>query len=342
MSDRKIPIKNIYNMLCYVWGKLDEIDKTYLDAIENLDSLDFYSLIFIHHIELIIKRGLLKEYKQNQEEIRTIKGKLLIMESINQSSLENSKAVCNFDQYSIDILHNRILKSTIYKLIRSGINSHLKQQLMKIYPYFNNVRLIDIKLSDFKKIRLHRNNNYYKFILSLSELIFQQLIVNENTGKYEFIKFSEKRLHEIFELFIYEFYKKEQQRFQVKHHKIIRWQLNGENQDKLPIMELDIFLQGNDKSIIIDTKFYQDIFTERDKFKSYNMYQIYSYMNQLNSYDEKHGLLLYPHNLDGKEVDEQYSFSLNSDNSTLRFASIDLAQNWNLVKNRLLYIINSY
>ena len=64
----------------------------------------------------------------------------------------------------------------------------------------------------------------------------------------------------------------------------------------LPVMKTDIVLRGPSSTCIIDTKFYTDIFAynfNTPKFKSGNIYQLYTYMQNFGSGNIQ-GMLLYP------------------------------------------------
>lgn len=78
----KIPIDNIYYMLCYAWDKLDYLDRNKVGILEENDVLNLFSRIFVNEVNFIIKKGLYREYNSFEEESSIIKGKINLNKSI--------------------------------------------------------------------------------------------------------------------------------------------------------------------------------------------------------------------------------------------------------------------
>ena len=55
----------------------------------------------------------------------------------------------------------------------------LRVEMKSLYWNSNNVDLIDLKNSDFNKVRLNRNNLYYDFLLKICEFINKNTVLNE-------------------------------------------------------------------------------------------------------------------------------------------------------------------
>ena len=113
-------------------------------------------------------------------------------------------------------------------------------------------------------------------------------------------------------------------------------------------MRLDIYLENKEESIIIDTKYYPNFlknsYYSNDKrtLISGNLYQMYTYLNHLNSSKKTKGVLLYPYN--GESISEKYEVDIMNSNqinkSVLQIQTIDLSQEWRKIEEELNRIIN--
>ena len=80
MSENKsrIPIKNIYYMLCYAWDVLDIKNDILVDEDDFNDAYDLLSRIFAYGVGKLIRSGFHKSYVDKQEELSTLKGKAVV------------------------------------------------------------------------------------------------------------------------------------------------------------------------------------------------------------------------------------------------------------------------
>jgi 5-methylcytosine-specific restriction enzyme subunit McrC len=342
----KIPIQNIYYLLCYAWDKLEEGQKIAVSSSDYEESINLLGRVLVNGCQLLFKRGLERNYIELCEEYIGIKGKIDFKESLNKNLFKQGRSICQFDNFDTDILQNQLLKATLLRLSRIvTIDKGLRNEVWNCYWRFGNVRDISLEISLFSKIRIHRNNSFYELLLKISKLIVENTVLDEKIGKYQFKEFigSEKAMARLFESFVRNFYKKEQSRYRVSQEDI-KWdakEIEGTSREKLPKMQTDITLESEDRKIIIDTKYYSEALVSRydsDKFRSSNLYQLYSYLRNIENKIGHHlnpvceGVLLYPtveYSLDEK-------FKIGS--HILRIKTVDLNKTWKNIKNELLNI----
>lgn len=309
-------IKNIYYMLSYAFQNLTKICDESVECEEFDNIQELFSVILYKGINYQLKRGIYKEYLEEKEPLSCLKGKINFPESINTASLINKKLVCQYDDFSENTYLNQIIKSTLDLLIRKGdIKQSNKKLLKKVYIYFTQVDLIDIKNISWNCISYHRNNITYKMLINLCYLIIKGLLMTEDDGEIKLSKFlDEQYLHKLYEKFILEYYKKHYPEFKA-NASYIDWNLdNIENTaglEFLPCMQSDIILQKNDKILIIDAKFYSHTMRKQYDKKSFisgNLYQIFTYVKNK---DKNHagnvsGMLLYAKTNEDIVPDNEY------------------------------------
>lgn len=347
MTDSKIPIKNIYHMLCYAWNELESSDEV-LVASNKFDNIyNLFARIYINGVSTLIKRGLNKYYIREDENLSIIKGKIDITGSIKVQSQINARMICQYDDFSKDIILNRIVKTTMDILIKSlYLNENLKKKLIKLRLYFNDIEDLKLSKSLFSTLRYNRNNHHYRMLINISQLIYEGLITNEEGGDMRFYDFvRDRKMAKLYEKFVLNFYKSklDSSKYNV-HSPKIRWDLDEDIEEKdlllLPQMKTDIVVEDKEKDIqlIIDTKFYSETLassylSDIEKIKIANLYQIYAYVNNSDYRGDIKGILLYP--TIEKEIDS--TFPIGGKNIGVK--TINLDEDWEDIEYRLLELI---
>jgi len=346
MSIAKIPIKNIYYMFCYAWENFDFFDEKYVEKAGSIEPMNFFAKILVHILEGLIKIGFDREYELFGEDLNAPKGKINFQTTIKKLIFRNCKLNCSFDELSYNNLQNQIIKRTLYNLLKDGnIDDKIKNSVVKVYRYLHNIDLIDLKDDVFKRVKIHRNNSHYRLVINICELLHKNSLIskNDDSKKLRFVDILENYMERIFERFVRNFYKYEQKVYTVKRENI-QWNFELINGDKrlVPKMQTDITLEGEEKKIIIDTKFYKEALAENfdtQKFRSENLYQLSAYLNNTkwNKKTPQHliGILIYP------QVNYEINFEAITDNYTIKIKTLDLAKDWKDIKNRLLGIVSS-
>ncbi|GAA5818804.1 MAG: 5-methylcytosine-specific restriction system specificity protein McrC [Methanobrevibacter sp. CfCl-M3] len=347
----KIPIQNIYYMLSYAYRHL-KIDKDILRDSEEFENVhDLFARVLIEEIKSLVRRGFYREYVVKNQDTSNIKGKINITNTIKRRTMIYKKLNCQYDEFSINVLFNQIIKTTVEELTRfKNLNNGLKKGLKKLKPFFDDVDSIVLNKQIFKYLMWNRNNQHYNLIIDICRLVFIFKLPNDSKpGKIHFKEFIEnykKEMAKLFEKFILNFYKKEFGEFKV-HSPEVKWDLDinypEENgREYLPKMKTDIVLEYGDNQLIIDTKFYKDIlsnFHGNSSLNSSNLYQIFSYVNNSN-FKKKHddgkiiGMLLYV------AVDEDIDYNYKIGENIFCIKTINLNQNWIGIKERLEEIAN--
>lgn len=342
----KIPIENIYYLLSYAWDKLDERDRVQVNIESKTDVLNLLSKVLINGSRILLKRGLDKSYNNFRDEINGVKGKLELSDTLKSNLHLKLRTICSFDEFSHNITTNKIIFSTLSRLIKTeGVSSELKNELKEIIRMLDGVDIIELKPSIFKCVRLNRNNKFYGFLLNVCELIYQNTLPSGHAGEWIFKDFTrdERKMNRLFEEFVRNFYKREQSDYPSVRREIIKWQVDVHDNlhlKFLPQMETDITLENDNSKIIIDTKYYSETMAlnyEKEKIHSSNLYQLFSYLINQRTDDPKTkrttGILLYP------SVNQNYDLKYNYEDHEIHIKTLNLNQNWKKIDERLRDII---
>ena len=344
----RIPIENIYFLLCYAWNKLDEKERVNVSIDDKTELLDLFAKILINATKTLIKRGIDKNYIDHTEELSGVKGKIEISQTLKSNLLIKQRTICTFDDFSSNIILNRILVSTIYRLTRTkGLDKELKKELVAIQRMLNGIEQIEITSSLFNQVRLNRNNRFYGFVMNVCQIIYDSTLPSEEQGKFKFSDFTrdDNKMNQLFEAFIRNFYRIEQRKYKTVKKETIKWQFENtdkENYQYLPQMETDITLENDEEKIIIDAKFYRETMTvnyDKERIKSANLYQLFSYL--LNQEDVSiktktaTGILLYP------TIETDYDLNFKYYDHKIQIRTVNLNTNWRNISTRLKEITNT-
>ena len=332
-----IPIKNIYYLLCYAWNKLEESELVDVSADDESDLLNLLGRVLLKGTKTLLKRGIDRQYLTENEIYQGIKGKVNITDSLRKNLFSKGLSVCEFDELSADILPNQILKTTLRNLTQiPSLSPTLKHEIRTIIYRLHEVNEIVLTDTIFRQVQISRNNSFYAFLLNISELIYKNLLINEENGHFEFRDFvrNERQMAILFEEFIRNFYKIEMPEAKV-FREDLHWKMAGEVHQFLPKMQTDISIKINGRKLIIDAKYYKETlqkYYDSEKIHSQHLYQLFAYLK--NQEDTKaEGILIYP------TVQKSLSLTYTHEEHTIRIETLNLNQDWQGIKADLLRII---
>ena len=339
-----IPIKNLFFILCYAWGRLDEGELVSASVDEVNTPQDLLARILINGSNRVLKDGLDRGYLEFAEESSSLRGKIDFSSSISRLLFEQAKAATFVDELSHNILHNQILKTTLLSLSNSElVDSKLRSELARLVWKFNDVDLIRLTASVFKRVQIHQNNSFYAFLTNVCELVYLQGTPNSAQGDLRIRDFSrdEVKMRKVFQDFVFNFYKLNQKEYLVSSERLTWGALGDEDSLKLlPNMYTDVSLSSPTRKIILDTKYYAEAFQSnwgKQSFHSSHLYQLNTYLDtaQRTSKEVRRldGVLLYP------ATNDEFTFKFELREHSITVAALDMRQDSSLISERLLVLL---
>jgi 5-methylcytosine-specific restriction enzyme subunit McrC len=341
-----IPIENIYYLFCYAWNRFEEAQSIPVGAADSPDLPNLLARVLLNGTRALLRRGLDRNYQVRDEEIATVRGRIDLGSALRLQARKVRRLHCEFDELSHDVPHNRILKASLTHLARAPtLDAELAHSLRLLALRFPDVADIRLERSAFALVQLHRNNAYYDLLLKVAELAFDCLLPDPSGKGFMFqdVLRDERKMAAVFEEFVRNFYRVEQQRYSVEPLSI-QWDatpLTSSAVGQLPNMRVDVFQRSADRRIIIDTKYYASAlqtYHGTESFHSGNLYQIFSYLKNAAAKDPRfgdvEGMLVYP------EVQHSLDESFLIQGHPVWVAALDLTQPWSSIADRLLSLVN--
>lgn len=337
-----IPIQNVYYMLAYAFQILNE-DGYKSVATEQFDNVaELCAAILIKGFSLQVKRGLVREYVAEKEQLSSLRGKIEITDSIKNQTLLRQQLVCTYDEFSVNSYTNRIIKTTMSVLMHSEIDKAYKKRIKQLMLYLNDVQKLDVHSINWAQ-NYNRNNQSYKMMISICYLVIKGLLQTTTDGKTKLMQFiDEQRMCRLYEKFILEFYRKEMPNIKANASKI-EWQIDGTTSIMLPSLQSDIMLNYKEKTLIIDAKYYSrttQVQFGKHSLHSANVFQIFTYVKNedVGNTGNVAGMLLYAKTDEEIVPDEDVVISGNK----ISAKTLDLNCDFETIKSQLIKLASDY
>lgn len=344
-----IPILNVYYLLCYAWGHVQERDTKRLANLAGLSTVqDLLGKVLAAGVNHLVRRGIDRGYVERREDLPGIRGKLAVSETAKRALRARSQTACDFEELSVDILPNRILRTSLHALLsrRMTLDGTIRAEVRSAYRRLDGVSRIRLKRNTFGQVQLAGNRRLYLHLLTFCRLLYESAGVDDKTGNTVFHDFRRDRatMWRLFEDFVTGFYQREQRVYRVNAKgRRITWADQGwataDDRARVPVMEADVILESPDRRIILDTKYYADALARRPglgtgKLHSGNLYQLLAYLRnrQANHPDgAKHdGILLYP-----QVGSKHLRADIRLEGFRIQARTVNLNQDWHLIHTEM-------
>ena len=350
---KNIPILNVYYLLCYAWGRVQERDTRRLATIGGLSTVqDLLGKVLAGGVSHLFRRGIDRGYVERREDLAGIRGKLAVSETAKRALRARGRAACDFEELSVDTPPNRILRTSLHGLLGKRVTLHreVRSDVRSAYRRLDGVSRTRLTRNTFGQVQLGGNRRLYQFLLSVCRLLYESSVVDENTGRTAFRDFrrDEATMWALFEEFVTEFYEREQRVYGVNPggSRRIHWaEASAEddaNRARIPVMTADVILESSKRRIILDTKYYRDALARgrgsgTGKLHSANLYQLLAYLrNRQATHPGRpmhEGILLYP------EVGQPLRADIRLEGFRIQARTVNLDWDWRQIHREMLTTI---
>lgn len=138
--------------------------------IEKMNIFEVFIRMFIDEVFFIVKHGLKCNYETIQSNENVFKGKLKFSEQIRHNYAHKERSYVEYDEYNINRVENKLLKSTLWYLYRHSVSSKNKNDIKTLLNYFIEVEESNDYAGDFAKIIPERNTKNYDTALLWSKV----------------------------------------------------------------------------------------------------------------------------------------------------------------------------
>lgn len=161
-----------------------DLDNASLKVIHKFPLLEIFINAYLQQVDALLKRELRGDYQQIQEAIHYVRGKVLVSETMRRNLQVRAEVYCEYDIFTSDIAPNRLIKSTLRKLLLISSSFENKNQIRKYITILDAVgdsKNIPKDLDYCHANKAHLTN--YGHLISWSEVYLQNKGFTNFSGK---------------------------------------------------------------------------------------------------------------------------------------------------------------
>jgi 5-methylcytosine-specific restriction enzyme subunit McrC len=164
----------LIEMLCCLHGFRHVLTNSAKLFAARMPLLEVFISQFLRTVAHIVKRGLRSEYRQRQDNLFALRGKLLMSPHLRQNLFRADRFFTEHDKFSTDRPENRLLHAALRRvLLLTGTqaNQQLARELDFVFAHIPPSTQTRI---DFQQVRLDRAMGYYADALAWARLILDE------------------------------------------------------------------------------------------------------------------------------------------------------------------------
>lgn len=268
------------------------------DASLKVDRMNLYEIfinMYLQEVRQLVKHGIKSGYVRQEDNLNFFKGKLLVNEHIKINMAHKEKFYVSYDEFLPDRAENKIVKSTLLKLVSLTSSAENSKEIRQLLTSFEMVEPSVNYEKDLARVKIDRSTKDYELLIPWSRVFlmnksFSTFSGNTNSRALLF------PMDKVFESYVAQKMKK----VFSPHGWNVRCQDKGYYLFDEPRRQFhlrpDIVITRDNQKIILDTKWKSLIDNEYKNYgiSSQDMYQMYAYSKK---YDTSEIWLLYPENM---------------------------------------------
>ena len=153
------------------WAWREEV----FDYHTHSDLLSSLVSFFVRTVETTLARGLFRSYREQNEDLNTIRGRIDFGRQLTRARLPLPVA-CRYEEFTADVDENRYLKAAVRRSLRvAGVPVVDRRRLMGQLVDMEEVSDAAVRGDDLDRITFTRLNEHYRPALGLARLILDHL-----------------------------------------------------------------------------------------------------------------------------------------------------------------------
>ena len=178
----KIGIPQLVSLACYSMRLFNPQNEPF-DFREDEALPDVLALALAAAARRAFAHGLLHGYRVEEDTLRTVRGRIRIDDQIRQRPGFMLPIEVRYDEFTDDIVENRLVKAAAARLARMRLRSQdARAALSWVVGMLEQVALVEFSASDLPKTRFTRLNEHYRDVLALARLILRHSAFSSARG----------------------------------------------------------------------------------------------------------------------------------------------------------------
>lgn len=169
----KVPMDRVFFMLSYALGRMT--DRGLGPQLEVADDLvEAIVNAYVKQARRAIGRGVLQGYRTTEESSLTLRGRLRVGDQILRRFGASPPAEITYDDYTVDIEVNRLLRAATDRLLRLRLRSQSSRAALRaVEARFDGVSVVSYDPRRLPSIAFNRLNERYRDAVTLAKFILR-------------------------------------------------------------------------------------------------------------------------------------------------------------------------
>ena len=260
---------------CYRGLNFAQFDQASICELSRYPMLSVFVRLFLDDLLQLTKRGLARHYQPVEDNLPCLRGRVQFAEHIRRNAANGARFYCEFDEFTADRPVNRLIHTTIQRLLSSAHPDH-RQLLHQLRICFADVPQSERPKVDWQRRRIDRSMRHYDTVMAWVGLF----LFNHGLATYAGEHVNRALLfpmEEVFEDFLVDAFRRHQQEYEVRAQRPQKAFATIGNRDAFT-MKPDIALMRSKDSVafVLDAK-WKRIEDPKEDIAQSDVYQLYSY-----------------------------------------------------------------
>ena len=142
--------------------------------------LDILMRLFSRALADQLRRGLIRRYREESDDLPTVRGRLQIEEQLRRNLVHRERSACEFDEFDEDHALNQLFRVAIRRMLRVASNNTTQQALRELLPAFEGVSDVTPTADWLDRVTLDRVSERFGLCLGMARLFLS----GATTGLY--------------------------------------------------------------------------------------------------------------------------------------------------------------
>ncbi|MEK6189412.1 MAG: McrC family protein [Carnobacterium alterfunditum] len=147
--------------------------KTFNVATLNTAKLPIFEIfirLYIQEVQHLVKRGLKSSYYEVEDNLKVFKGRMNFSQQIKHNVVHKERFYVHYNEFGLNRPENRLIKSTLLKLIKESENLENIKELRRLLMSFEFVEPSQYIEKDFSQVNIDRNSKDYEIVINWSKV----------------------------------------------------------------------------------------------------------------------------------------------------------------------------
>ena len=194
---------------------LAQFNASHINAVRRFNMLEVFVHLFLNNLVLLTQRGLARHYQSEEDNQPYLRGRILFPQHIRENVANRARFYVGYDEFSANRPANRLIHSTIHKLIGSVRQPRNQQLLHQLRINFSDIPQSEHPKSDWDRHQVDRSIQHYDEVMQWVGLFLFDHGLTTFAGKHvnQTLLFP---MWEVFEDFVAACFRRHQQQFSVR------------------------------------------------------------------------------------------------------------------------------